>query len=246
MKDEKLETLLRQAPDAPERQPGCPDETRMAAYFEGGLNEMEHRELCEHFADCDHCLERLGVLGRCSESDTDIPVPELLTARARRLVPLPVTAQNLSPKAPLWAAAALLVLTVGLIFNLRGIGLVQGTDRAFSAPAAPVMPMRETRYIEPLAGGPRLLWPKDGENVSSAAPEFSWTAVPGAAYYDLRIVSDLGDLVWQERVTRSRWRPSAPLPLLSGKEYFVRVDAWVGDVGALSSDFVPFRYRAHN
>jgi hypothetical protein len=246
MKEDKLEKLLRQAPDRLERNPDCPDESRLAAYFEGGLNEAEHRDLGEHFADCDYCLERLGVLGRCRESDSDVPVPELLAARARRLVPEPARAGRMSRRAPVWAAAALLVLTLGLVFNLRGPGSVDGPQPEFSAPAAPTMPLRETRYIEPLAGGPTLLWPKDGESIRSTALEFRWTAVPGALYYDLRIVSDLGDLVLQKRVNDSRWRPSTPLPLQSGSEYFVRIDAWVGDTGALSSDFVPFHYGAQD
>jgi hypothetical protein len=242
MKEEKIETLLRLAPQAAKRQPGCPDETGLAAYFDGGLSEEEHRVLGEHFAECDFCLERLGVLGRSSDTDSKVTVPEFLTARARRLAPEPAKVSHFSRQAPVWAAAALVVLALGLFFNLRGPDSAQGPQPVFSAPATPDLPIRDTRYAKPLASGPVLLWPGEGESVWSAAPEFSWTAVPGALYYDLRIVSDLGDLVWQERVADSRWQPSTPLPLHPGKEYFVRVDAWVGDSGALSSDFVPFRY----
>jgi hypothetical protein len=50
-----------------------------------------------------------------------------------------------------------------------------------------------------------------------------------------------GDVVIQERVTDTSWRPPAHVELRPGPEYFVHVDAYPSGDKAVSSDHVPFR-----
>ena len=57
----------------------------------------------------------------------------------------------------------------------------------------------------------------------------------------LRIVTDAGDVVVQERVAGTNWQPEARLDLRPGAEYFVLVDAYPEGDKAVSSHHVPFR-----
>jgi hypothetical protein len=65
--------------------------------------------------------------------------------------------------------------------------------------------------------------------------------VAGSPFYDVRIVTDAGDVVIQQRVTGTAWKLPAQLDLQSGAEYFVHVDAYPSGDKAVSSDHVPFR-----
>jgi hypothetical protein len=240
MKDTIIELLLRKSSPAPEPRHDCPSEELFAAYVDGGLAGPDHLDLTAHFADCDFCLSRLGMLGRARDTDEAATVPTVLRARAGDLVRQPGGRHRFWKTAPGWAAAALVVLTTSLIFI--------DTDNRFwvsdsLAPAAE-RTSSETRTIEPLFSGPSLLWPREGIVLDDLRHEFSWTAVPGSLYYDLRIVRDDGDLVWQARVKEARWELPIGLKLQPGAEYYVRVDAWLTDSGSLSSDYVLFRYEA--
>jgi hypothetical protein len=242
MKDERIKILLRQISPSPEPSGDCPDEQQFASYTDGGLSEKEHQELSHHIADCDYCLLSLGALGRARDTDAAVPVPELIKARARKLVPGGSIKPPIWRQAPRWAAAAALVLALGLLFTAGNRQWLPGSaPGAASAPAA-VSDERQTRYIEPLASGPSILWPREGVTLELVDHVFSWTAVPDCLFYDLRIVSDEGDLVWQERLTQTRWNFPTALRLRRGDEYFVRIDAWLDDTKSLSSDYVLFRY----
>jgi hypothetical protein len=89
--------------------------------------------------------------------------------------------------------------------------------------------------------GPSFLSPQEGMTISSDAGVFIWTAVPGSLFYQIRIVSDEGDLVWQERINGTQWGLPAELLLAPGAEYFVRVDAYLAEAKTLKSDYVLFR-----
>jgi hypothetical protein len=70
---------------------------------------------------------------------------------------------------------------------------------------------------------------------------FEWTPVPESLYYQLRIVSDEGDLIWQGRVDGTQWALPSDLPLVPGSEYFVRVDAYLAEAKAVNSDYFLFQ-----
>ena len=89
--------------------------------------------------------------------------------------------------------------------------------------------------------GLQVLVPGAGSAVDARRVEFSWTAVTGSPYYDVRIVTDEGDVVVRERVTDTNWRLPAQVRLQPGAEYFVHVDAYPSGDKAVSSEHVPFR-----
>lgn len=243
MKDARIKSLLRKTPPTTEPRHDCPAEDLLAAFEDGGLAEPDHQKLVAHFADCDYCLSRLGILGRARDADAVPSIPGLVQAQARDLVENDGGRQWPVKTAPAWATAALVVLATGFI-------LMQADKRSWEADApaetvaAKEVTFGETRLIKPLASGPVLLWPRDGILLESTNQEFSWTEVADSLYYDLRIVSDDGNLVWQERVGGTRWSLPDGLNLQDDAEYFVRVDARLANSRSLNSDYVLFRYMA--
>jgi hypothetical protein len=89
----------------------------------------------------------------------------------------------------------------------------------------------------------RVLSPAAGAAVDRRQLDFRWNPVPGTPYYDVRIVSDDGELIATDRVTATAWRPPAELPLHPGAGYYVQVDAYPLGNKALSSEHTAFRVR---
>lgn len=216
MKKDELKSLLQQPEVAVERQPGCPDDYQLAAYMDVGLNERDHQRFELHLADCAWCIGRVGIIGRAGEVETTVPVLELSRTRWR--------------PAPRWAVAAVLVLIIGV-----------GSQLNFPYLSTQPIDIRETRNIDPGAMGPSFLSPLEGMTITPATGVFNWTAVPASLYYQVRIVSDEGDLLWKERVNATQWGLPGELSLAPGAEYYVRVDAYLAEAKTLNSDYLLFR-----
>lgn len=230
---ERLEKLLAAGPlEGAERSPACPDEHQIAGYVDGTLDVAARERLEGHLADCDYCPSLIGML--CRERDahragTAAPHETDREAewKARR-------SQRPWWLAPQWAVAAALVLAVPLLFQLA-----REPERGLEGQGSPTP--SPTRSVASVAPGLRVLFPGSGAAVDLRQLEVSWTEVPGTPYYDVRIVTDSGDIVIQRRVTATRWKPAAPLKLEPGEEYFVLVDAYPSGNKAVSSRHVPFR-----
>jgi len=235
-----------QSAETEERQPGCPDDYTLASYIDGGLSERDHGRFEQHLADCGYCMARVGILGRASETETPVEVPDLLRARSGKLVNNQV-AENIQinrgrwQKAPRWAVAAVVVLAIGALSQMYSFK-PNGQEPATSI-GSPGQPneIRETRNMESGTMGPSFLSPLEGMTIIPDGGLFNWTPVQDSLYYQLRIVSDEGDLVWQERVDGTQWALPSGLSLSPGAEYFVRVDAYLAEAKALNSDYVLFR-----
>lgn len=247
MNTDELKSLLQQFAETAERQHGCADDYQLASYMDGGQSEEGHSRFELHLADCDYCIERVGLLGRARESEIEATVPELVLARSRKL------ANGTSPEefqaglqlrwrnAPRWATAAVVVLAIGALSQLYS------PSPNGQKPSPPIETpgqqtgIRDTRSIDPDAMGPRFLSPLEGMTITPNGGMFNWTAIPDSLYYQVRIVSDEGDLVWQERVNSTQWALPADLSLAPGAEYYVRVDAYLAEAKTLSSDYLLFR-----
>lgn len=234
----ELKSMLRRSTDATERQPDCPVDEKLASFMDGGLSEQELEHLMNHLADCTFCLERVGMLSRARDADTPARVPELLLTRSRKLAAPRQTAAARNDTfgvAARWAAAAAVVLAIGLVARPALVPDPQSTPAGQQVPD-----YRQTRNFNPNALGPGILSPPEGATISSRNGLFRWSTVPDSLYYQVRIVSDEGDLVWQERVDGTEWTLPPSLALVPGAEYFVRVDAYLTESKALNSDFVAF------
>lgn len=233
MAPDRLTSLLAAGADeGTGRSPGCPDEHRMAAYVDGALDAPECEELERHAAGCSHCLAVIGLLTRAGDSEATEPVPPQVLARASALVkPQPRRRWWLAPQ---WAAAAALVLVIPLLVQFG-----RNPDRGPEGQGRPESPA--TRNLELPDAGLQVLTPSAGATVDARRLSFRWTAVAGTPFYDVRVVTDEGDLVVEERVSDTAWQLPPQLELKPGVEYFVHVDAYPSGEKALSSDHVPFR-----
>lgn len=238
---DELTDLLKQQSAPAERQVDCPDDYDIAAYMDGGLGGQEHQQLEMHLADCDFCLQRVGLLGRAIEDESENTVPELLLARSVRLVPSsrnPIF-KKILPGSQRWAAAAILVLVVsGLLFNQESI--------RFDPQEAPSQgelsdTAQQQRNIGSISRVPNLISPVEGSTIDPASHSFTWLPVQNSLYYQVRIVSEEGDLLWQERLKDTQWQLPVQLELEADSEYFVRVDAFLTEIKSLNSDYVVFK-----
>jgi hypothetical protein len=239
MDDQKhIDLLTLQVAELTERTAFCPEDQQIAEYFDGELPEAERDRVERHLADCRFCLARLGMLQRLAQNPIVPRIPEdvLATAKSMR------QATPARPKrAPAWAAAAVLVVAVGLLWQLFPVREMGQVDLPRTHTAEPSSDLRETRSLDPGAMGPRFLSPHEGPGITSDSRTFRWTPVPNSLYYEVRIVSDAGDLLWRERVEGTEWRLPAGLALTPGSEYFARVDAYLTDAKTLQSDYLLFR-----
>ena len=212
--------------------PACPDEHQIAGYVDGGLDAAAREQVELHIADCRRCLALVGLL--CRERDADVirHLPDGAVAPTRaRVTKRPQPRWRLAPQ---WAAAAALVLAVPLLLQIG-----RNLDRGVEGQGRPEPSV--TRTLAPTANGLQVLSPGDGASVDPRRLSFRWTEVSGSPFYDVRIVTDAGDVVVQQRVTGTTWRLPAQLNLQPGAEYFVRIDAYPSGDKAVSSDHVPFR-----
>ena len=230
--------LILQSAEQTARTPFCPDDEQIAEYFDGDLQGGDRSSLEHHLADCRFCLDRIGMLQRLDDDRTGKRVPGDVLAAAKAMARRPVRRSRL---APAWAAAAVLVIAVGLLwqsdFTWQGIRSPGSSAGDSNDPNV----VRQTRTIDPAAVGPRLLSPVEGLAVIPVDYLFRWTPVPASRFYQVRIVSEDGDLLWQERVAGTEWKLPVGFHPEHGAEYFMRVEAFLGDTRALKSDYLAFR-----
>lgn len=220
------------AADDPRRSPACPDEHEIAGYVEGALDEAAREQVELHLAGCGCCLTLVGLLCRERDAGVIAPVPVEVVAQARALVTKgPQRRWRLAPQ---WAAAAALVLAVPVLLQL-GRNLENGAEGQ-GRPDPPA-----TRTLASTTAGLQVLSPAAGTAVDARRLSFRWTEIAGTPFYDIRIVTDAGDVVIQQRVAGTTWRLPAQLNLQPGAEYFVHIDAYPSGDKAVSSDHVPFR-----
>ena len=247
MNTDELKSILKQSTDAAERQIACPGDNKLASYMDGGLSERDHGRFELHLADCHFCIERVGILARAAEAEPAIHTPEFPQTHTAKLAGIPRLEkigdqQSRWKRIPRWAAAAVVVLAFGVLSQMFSpVSNDPGLSTTVEISAQSSGMLRETRNINPGAMVPNFLSSHDGMIVIPGDGAFRWTPVPDSLYYQLRIVSDEGDLVWQGRVNSTQWNLPLNLSLSPGAEYFVRVDAYLTEAKALSSDYLLFR-----
>lgn len=233
MDHEHLASLLsRDETDSPAAA-RCPDVLWIAGYVDGGLDPGTRHRVELHLADCADCLELVGLL--CRERDAAVreePTASVQTAAARRWNVRALL--DRSPSASAWAAAAAIGIVVPVLYLL-------GPHLPGFPPGPPPGDARTTtRLIDASGSRLRVLAPLPGGVLERRGLAFRWSEVAGSPYYDVRIVTDAGDLVAHERVDGTTWRPPATLALQPGTAYFFHVDAYPAGDKAVGSTHVPF------
>ena len=230
MTPEELPALLKaRGAGSPERGRSCPDEHSIAAYVDGALGTEARQQLEDHLADCSHCLALVGLVSGELEENGPAAVPEASVARARTLARPRL--RRLGPLPPQWAAAATVVLAVGLLLVVAQPRHPFDSDTWSGSPA--------TRTAQ--SPGPQLLSPAEGATIDGAQLTVRWSGVAGARYYEVRLLTAGGDVVSDGHVVGTEWRPPNRAMLRPGLEYFVHVDAYVSEGKAVGSEYVSFR-----
>lgn len=88
---------------------------------------------------------------------------------------------------------------------------------------------------------PKLISPRDGAVVRREDLEFRWEPVSEAIFYEVRVMSAEGDLVFEAQTENTRLKPGSTASLAPGKKYFVVARAHLRHGKAAKSSFVSFR-----
>lgn len=207
------------------RTPFCPDDHEIAGFVDGTLNDSVREHVERHLPDCQACVNRVGLLTRLLREHASAGQPE-------------------APKhpgtdwkriAPQWAIAASILLAATFIARMPAPESVPVIDIASD--------YQTTRNIGSRTGAPEILAPSSGVISSRDGFVIRWTEVPGSLYYEVRIVTDAGDLVREQRVEGTEWTIGHDLNLKAGREYYLRVDAYLSDAKSISSQHIPFKVQ---
>lgn len=210
------------------RQSSCPDESVLAAYADGLLEEGERLRAEEHLADCRQCLEQIGLLVQLSRSETGLdPVPEELMAKARMLNVPPASRRAVGRWVPA-AAAAMLLLALLPWMALRYMAAPHSQERLLRSSPGKV----ELQVVAP-----------HPESSLFLPLKFAWKSVPQAAFYSVLVVNSEGEPIWRGEATRTQITLPEDAPLNPGDRYFMRVRAQLPGGEEASSDFIAFSVR---
>lgn len=88
---------------------------------------------------------------------------------------------------------------------------------------------------------PKLLSPRDGAVVRREDLEFRWESVSEAIFYEVRVMSAEGNLVFEEQTGDARLKLGSTAPLVPGTKYFVVVRAHLRQGKAAKSGLVSFQ-----
>jgi len=201
MNKQKLTNLLNILDEnAALRTPDCPGDHEIAASVAGQLPAQARDQFQRHVADCDFCIRQVGLLSRLHEVEPDQRVSEFFLARARRM-----GGSHTRPilrYAPRWAVAAVVVLAVTFAMNwdLLTAPVPEVTSAGSPVRVSRNMDPQQSRNLNSRLGAPQVLAPANGATIDPGSLVFRWSEVPDSLFYDIRVVTDEGDLLWQERV----------------------------------------------
>ena len=201
-----------------ERTAFCPDDHDIAAFVDGALDDAARILIDRHLPDCPACVSRVGLLTRLLRED-----------HAHATNPASTPAKTWRQTIPQWAVAASVVLAIGWL--------------AWSPTNEEYGDYATVRNVGSALTPPEILAPNSGILGSRDGFVIRWTEVPGSLYYEVRVVTDTGDLLSEARVEKTQWVIGKEIALEPGREYFIRVDAYLSDSKTLSSQHIPFRLR---
>jgi len=230
----------------------CPKDEAIAAYVDGSVDASARSRIESHLADCGYCRGLVADVVRVKESDSPaIPVQlkqravALAAPRSRRLQWI------LWPAA---AAGAAFVLIVALWFRGPQQVSVPTATLSPAAPAPTVIAKSEPaptlrrpngqveRKLAPRGHLPLLIFPQQDKVVGREQLEFKWKAIPRSRYYEIRVVTSEGDLVWSGQSEQVDLKLPSDLKLKDGA-YFVWILAYMDDGRVQNSGPVRFQIR---
>jgi hypothetical protein len=212
----------------------CPNEQQLAAYAEQQLVGVERSNVEQHLSSCDACLRQVAFLMRGESTPTGHAPPDLVQAAIKiGTRKAPKILSSWQWLAPATAAVAVIAFTL--------LGIHRGTETPttpkpstpLTAALNPPMAKRQANTGGPTEGNELrgaqepsdsvLLSPTPDERVNASQLEFQWNPKDGAAFYEVEIVSETGDVVWKQRTVASVLKIPASVHLEKDKSYYVWV-----------------------
>ena len=229
----------------------CPKDDAIAAYVDGNVDATERSRVESHLADCAHCRGLVAAVVRMKERELPA-VPLQLKQRAVGLA-TPRTRRMQWILWPVVAAGAASVLILTLWTRSPQQVNLPSTTPAATAPTviaksepAPALrpPSREVeRNVAASNHLPVLIFPQENNVLTPQRLEFKWKAIPQSRYYEIRVVTADGDLVWSAQSENLNLKPPSDLELRDGA-YFVWISAYVESGPVQKSAPVRFIVRA--
>lgn len=248
---------------------GCPDEAVIAAFVEQRVRDEERARIEAHLADCDACLGMVAFLAR-GPQELGAAAPGAV-ARARDLVQPASSGWRRLSLRWVAAAAGVACVALAAVLVLRspstpqappsapvqdGPAVVPPAPAASLAPQAaspgppagattpPAVPSERARTVRksaPVAPTPVVVFPAENASVSRQDLSFRWQAVPRSLYYEITVVTEDGNLVYQARVEETTVRLPDATRLDPGVKYFVWIKAFLAGGESAKSATVSFR-----
>lgn len=179
------------------------DNETLQRFADGAITADESARCEKHLAECAPC-RRVVIDRRFWSDDATKEVPPLLVADARQLGTK--RRPQFSSQAWFVAAAAIFLLVIGLA-ALRfpeDDSVKQDVLRAGSS----VNPSLD------------LISPVDDAQVAAAGFELTWTPVPEARRYTVRLLNDRGDIVFEQASDETRLQVQGLAPESHGSVYW--------------------------
>ena len=229
----------------------CPKDEAIAAYVDGNVDATERSRVESHLADCAHCRGLVADVVRMKERELPaVPLPlkqravGLATPRARRMQWI------LWPAVATGAACALIVTL--LVRSPQQVNLPSSPPAATAptviAKSEPAPALRRPsadveRNLAASSHLPVLIFPQKNNVLTPEQLEFKWKPIPQSRYYEIRVVTADGDLVWSAQSENLNLKPPSNLHLKDGP-YFVWISAYIEGGAVQKSAPVRFVVRA--
>ena len=228
----------------------CPKDEVIATYLDRNGDATTRSRVESHLADCAHCRDLVADVVKMNESD--LPAIPVQLKQKAVAVAAPRSRRMQWILWPAVATGAACALIVTLWFSSpQQVNLP--TPPAATAPTviaksepAPTLrqPSREVeRNLAASSHVPALIFPQKNNVLTAQQLEFKWNAIPQSRYYEIRVVTADGDLVWSAQSENLKLKPPSDLELKDGA-YFVWISAHLEDGPVQKSAPVRFVIRA--
>ena len=205
----------------------CPEEIVLAALIDGTLASGLATTVRDHVASCSRCQAVTGVVIREIRDPSPADLSRALEDRTQTaMVDSSRTVRSRKPV--LWGTAAAGFLATLLVAQLLEQPEESSAPEQHRSQAAPATDVESLQVVSP----------QSGQVVPPAGLVVRWAPEPDSPYYDVRVVTDAGDIVVQERVSGTLWQMRPDTPLKPGATYYVHVDAYPAGSRVLGSDHV--------
>ena len=225
----------------------CPDDPTIAAYVDNALSQIRKARVELHLSKCERCRVIVTDVVKL-QREIELPVPPFEFVRIPVQLAPAVSERFHRIWAPAAAVALLFLITVTISLLREPQKLLVASPPLPSAPmivkAAPLnsrnTPMREILRKPQLSEAlPLMLSPRRDSAVGREQLEFSWTPVSRSRYYEIRVVTSDGDLLWEGQTEKSVLHLPSEVVLKRGS-YFVWVTAYLADGRVAKSSPVRF------